>query len=58
MEGDTSGTFMTEIASEITAMDEEVFVGMITQTETNPYFVKMRESLNLHIILTIFRLFL
>ncbi|MEL6307784.1 MAG: substrate-binding domain-containing protein [Chloroflexota bacterium] len=38
------GMTMEEMAAEIGAMDEEVIVGLITKTETNPFFVKMREG--------------
>lgn len=41
---DDMGMSMEEMAAEIGALEEEVIVGLITKTETNPFFVKMREG--------------
>jgi len=35
---------MVGASSVITAQDEEIIIGLITKTETNPFFVKMREG--------------
>ena len=38
------GMSIEEMAAAIAEMDGEVLVGLITKTETNPFFVKMREG--------------
>ncbi len=38
------GMSEADLSEAIAAMDEEVTVGLITKTETNPFFVKMREG--------------
>ena len=42
--GDDMGMSMEEMAAAVAALDEELVVGLITKTETNPFFVKMREG--------------
>jgi len=45
MEASSSGAqSVEEMAAAIKALGEEVKVGLITKTETNPFFVKMREG--------------
>jgi len=45
MDGTSAGMMsVEEMAAAIGELDEEVIVGLITKTETNPFFVKMREG--------------
>jgi|GEM_PF-27217 len=45
LEGEAMGMMsIEEMAAAIAGLDEEVIVGLITKTETNPFFVKMREG--------------
>jgi fructose transport system substrate-binding protein len=45
MEASTSGAMsVEEMAAAIDALGEEVIVGLITKTESNPFFIKMREG--------------
>ena len=41
---DDEGMSREDMSAAIADMDEEVIVGLITKTETNPFFVKMREG--------------
>ncbi|MGB7341756.1 MAG: substrate-binding domain-containing protein [Phototrophicaceae bacterium] len=43
-EMDDMGMSMEDMAAAIGAIENEVIVGLITKTETNPFFVKMREG--------------
>ncbi len=36
--------FMAAVSQPAKAQDDEVIVGLITKTESNPFFVKMKEG--------------